>query len=444
MEIEKLLNITKGKILNKYKNKKIKKIKIDTRILEKGDCFIAITGKNLDGHDYINEAINKKASVLIVEKEVNIKTNIPIIKVKSTMKVLLDISKYYKEKYEVLYIGITGSNGKTTTKELISTILSKKYNILKTEKNYNNKIGIPLTLLNLSNKHEIAIIEMGMNHKGEIKELTELIKPDIGIITNIGTSHLEYLKTKKNIFKAKMEITAGIKDGILLVNGDDKHLKKLKNTLDYDVIKAGFKSNYGLIPYDIKSNIEDLNFKLFYQNKEYEIKTNLIGDHFIIDIMLAIETALLFDLTMEEIVNALYSYKTTNRRMSITKTKDFTIIDDCYNANVESFMALIKLIKNDENKKIVIAGDMLELGKHSKKAHKKIIKNLKRIKNADIYLVGENMKVGKNKLKHFANNKEIINYFKIIDKNYFKNKVIILKASRGIYLEEIKKFINNL
>jgi UDP-N-acetylmuramoyl-tripeptide--D-alanyl-D-alanine ligase len=444
MKMEKIGGIVNGKFINEYKNGKINKIKIDTRKLKKNDCYIALIGKNLDGHDFIEEAIKKKVSLIIVSKDIKIKTNIPILKVKDTHTALIQISKYYKEKYKIPYIAITGSNGKTTTKELISTILSKKYNVLKTEKNYNNNIGIPLTLLNLNEKHEIGIIEMGMNHKGEIEELSKLIKPDIGIITNIGTSHLEYLKNKKNIFKAKMEVTSGIEDGILIVNGNDKYLKKIKNNLKYDVIKTGVKSNYNLVPYGINQTIHGLKFKLKHMEKEYTIKTDLIGKHLIVDIMLAVETAILFDFKMEEIIESLSNHKSIEKRMNIKEKEKFIIVDDCYNANLESYMGLINLLKEQKKKKIIIAGDILELGKYNKKIHKKVIKNLKKIKNADLYLVGSNMEIGKNKVMHFSSNEKLKTYLKTLGIEYFKDTVIALKASRGIHLENVKEMIENL
>ena len=187
------------------KDRKVSNISIDTRTMKKGDAFICLIGKRLDGHQYIKEAIKKKASVIIVSKIVPMITEIPILLVDNTDEALQTIARYHKEKYEPSVIAITGSVGKTTTKELVAHFLEKKYSVLKSEGNFNNHIGVPMTMLKLNKNHEILVLEMGMNHPGEIARLSMLAHPNVALITNIGTSHIGYLKSRKNILKAKME-----------------------------------------------------------------------------------------------------------------------------------------------------------------------------------------------------------------------------------------------
>ncbi len=439
MTAKELQNIVKGELLSGNSSLKIKGFSVDTRVLQKNEAFVALSSHQSDGHAYIKEAILKKASCIIVTKDVDIKTKIPIIKVASTYEALFDIGKYYRKKYPILYIGITGSNGKTTTKELLYTILSKKYHILKTEKNYNNHIGIPLTLSHLSDVHEIALIEMGMNHQGEIEKLSQLVEPHIGIITNIGVSHIGNLGSQKNIYKAKLEITKNLSDGILLVNGDDKYLKKVKSTKKYDVIHCGCHSSYHLKPYHVKSTMENLTFSLNYRERVYTVKVPVLGSHFLADIMLAIETSLLLGFTMEEILLAIKEYKPSDKRMKMIEKNNYKIIDDCYNASYDSFKGFIHIVKGLKEDKIIVVGDMLELGKYSKKYHLKLKKQLKKIKNCQILLIGDETKYikGKNMI-HFEKNEDVISFLK---KQNLSHHVIAFKASRAMHLEDI---INSL
>lgn len=437
MNVKELQSILKGELLTEESSKRIQGFSIDTRTMQKGEVFVALVSTKQDGHRYIKEAIRKKASCIIVSKKIDIKTHIPIILVKSTYDALFRIGNYYREKYPILYIGITGSNGKTTTKELLYTVLSTKYKVLKTEKNYNNHIGIPLTLTHLTRDHEIALMEMGMNHRGEIEKLSHLVKPNLAIITNIGTSHIGNLGSRKNICKAKLEITKGITDGVLLISGDDTYLRNVKSASNFEVVHCGYHSSYGLKPYHVKATTEHLSFSLKYQNKKYEVIVPVYGKHFLIDIMITIETCLLLGIPLEEIICSLKNFKPSSQRMNIYHKENYTIIDDCYNASYDSFKGLISFLKDIKEDKILIIGDMLELGKYSRLYHRKLGKLLKKIKKCKILLVGKETKLikGKNMI-HFEANKEIISY---LQKQNISHHVIVFKGSRGMHLEEVIK-----
>ena len=429
MNLDTLIQVVEGRLINKGIKRKVNKIKIDSRKINKGDIFIALKGNNLDGHDYIKEALKRKVSAIIVSKEINIKTKVPIILVEDTYDSLIKIGTFFRSKYDTLVIGITGSIGKTTTKEIVGDILSRKYKVLKSEKNYNNHIGIPLTLTKLNNTYDICVLEMGMNHLGEISKLSKMIKPDIAVITNIGTSHIGNLGSKKNILKAKMEITDGIDDGVLLVNEKDNLLKKAKYNKK---IKCNLK------PYDIKIK-DKLYFKLKINNKVNEFCINTLNKDLIINFIIAIKIGLLLDVDIEDIKTSLSNYQMPNNRMNIIEKNTTKIINDSYNASLESTLSSLKVLKNEKNKKLIILGDILELGKYSNKIHKKIGKYLKKIRNKEAILVGENIKVIKNKnYKYFNNYEEVINYIKDIDLN---NTSILVKASRRMNLDKVVNYL---
>ena len=429
MDLNKILSITNGIVLNNFKNYKINNIVTDSRKVKKRDLFIALKGNKYNGHDYIN---NIKCSGIIIDEDINITTNVPVIKVESTYDVLYKLGSFFRNTYNIPLIGITGSNGKTTTKELLSYILESKYNVLKNIDNHNNLIGVSETLFKLNKKIDIAVIEMGMNHSGEISKLSCMCKPNTGIITNIGSSHIGLLKSKKNIYKAKLEIKDGL-SGNIIVNGDDKYLKRIKNSY-----KCGRCYYNDLIAYNIYSNNELLEFSI-YLDKEYRVIFNNPGIHFVNDILLAIKVSLMYDIDMDTIINRINSFKMVDNRMNIKHFKNFTIIDDCYNANYESMVGGLNVLKNIKDDKIIILGDMLELGKYSFRYHFKLNLILNKIDNKKVLTVGKYTKYIKG--IHFNNNKELINYLKNMDLN---NKYIYLKGSHGMHLEEIKDYLDSL
>ena len=427
MDLNNILSIVHGKCLNNFKNTKINNIITDTRKIKRNDLFIALKGKKYNGHDYIDKI--KKASGIIVEEDVKIDINIPIIKVASTYQALEDIGAHFRNLYNIPLIAITGSNGKTTLKELISYILESKYQVLKNSDSKNNIIGVSDTLFNLNNKHDIIVMEMGMNHFDEIKQLSRLCKPSTAIITNIGSSHIGYLKSKKNIFKAKLEITEGL-TGELLVNGDDKYLKKVKKSY-----KCGKNHNNDLIAYNIYSNNDLISFSI-YVDKEYRITFNNPGVHFINSILLAIKTCLIYDIDINTIIDRINTFKMVDKRMNIQKIKNTTIVDDCYNASYESTKAGLEILSKISNDKIIVLADMLELGKYSKKYHAKLNYILNKIQDKEVLTVGNYTKYING--KHFNNNKELVEY---LDNMKFNNKYIYLKGSRGMHLEEVREYI---
>lgn len=396
------------------------------------DCFIAINS----GHKFISDAINNGAKLIICNEDFY-SDEASVIKVEDTKNVLLQLASSIREKYiDIPVIAITGSVGKTTTKELIYQILSSKYKVLKNEGNKNNRIGMSETLFKLNNDYNICILEMGMNHLGEINDLSICARPNISIITNIGTSHIGYLKNQRNIFKAKREILNGMNAGTLFINGDDKYLKKIKYK---NTIKVGLNKNNDLIAYNIVTTKDNLYFTINHNKRRYNIRFNIPNESLIPNILLAISIGLNYNVPIKTIIKQVSLYKPVNHRNNILKiSNNTTIIDDCYNASFESIVSGLSLLKHYDEEKIIIIGDVLELGKHSKKIHKKIGTLLKKEAGL-IILVGNEVKYAYNKNFVMKNNfSDVIDYLENIN---IENKVIYLKGSRKMKLEEIKNYV---
>ena len=429
MNILEILNITKGTLINKINlNLNINRFKINSKEINKGDCYIALIG-NTDGHKYIKNAIKNEASLIIVSKKVSY--NIPTILVQDTTKTLGFLATLIRNKYQPKVIAITGSVGKTTTRQLIYTILKTKYKCHQSQKNYNNHIGVPLTMFDLNKDDEFAIVEMGMNHLNEIKYLSKMVTPDIAVITNIGTSHIGNLGSKENILKAKLEIKEGLK-GPLFVNGDDELLQKEK------AYKSGFSENNDLIAYNLKSSLTNSIFNININNQKYEIKINLPA-HLINNVLIAIHIGLYLNVDINTIIKALENYQSFDMRMNILNDKhNNTIINDCYNSSLESLKGVLNLLQNEKQKKLLILGDINELGSFSEKIHQTIPALLNKINNKEVIFIGEKITKIKYKAIYFNNYKEVVNYLK---NKKIKDTLILIKASRSLKLENITRFL---
>ena len=426
MNLSKLAEITNGKIYNN-KNINIKNIKIDSNQITEGDLFIAIIGQSKDGHDYIESAIKNGASAVITSKE--IPNQIPYIKVADTTIALGQIASYIKEVSHTKLIAITGSTGKTTTKELVYSLLKNKYSVLKTDKNQNNHIGVPLTLLKIKNE-DFCIVEMGMNHLGEISYLSKLAKPDLAVITNIGSSHIGNLGSKENILKAKLEIKDGLK-GDLIVSGDDSYLNKIS------AIKVGFNDGNDFKAYNLETNLMRSSFWINYQNEEYQIKVNLPA-HLIDDVLISIYIALKYEINNQDIITTLENFQNIGMRLTVKKINTNTIISDCYNSSFESLTGDLTMLIPNKQKKLLILGDIAEAGKFSKTFHENLKPFIEKLQNYELILIGpEMMNLQINKAKHFKNYKEALIYLK--DKE-IKNTLILIKGSRIMKLENISDF----
>ncbi len=382
------------KIINyegEYCNRKINNIRIDSRLLEKDDVFICINS----GYKYIQSAIRKNVALIITDKNVEYVTDIPIIKVENSIITLGLVARYIRSKYNGKVIAITGSVGKTTTKELISYILESKYKVLKTINSFNNNIGVPTTLLQLDDTYNFAVLELGSNHPGEIKYLTDIVNPDISIITNIGTSHIGNFENMNNILKEKLDIK---KDGLLFLNGEDKLLNVI------DGIKV-YKDDYNYVP-----SVEHLKMDYYIAFKVCEY--------------LGFDRQSLYKISNKFTLN--------NSRMEVIKLENIILIDDTYNASFESVVAGINSLKSYDSKLIILA-DMLELGNMSIKLHSNLQKYIDLLDNCTLITLGEYTSILKSK-KHFYNLDDLNSYLANID--YSKYNVIYIKGAHKMNLSK--------
>ena len=439
MNLKDILKICDGKLICGNLNKKIKNVQIDTRTIKENDLFIGIKGENYDGNTFYQEAFKKGAIACILDNEkAIIKKEKNIILVKNTIEALQRLAEYKRNKHNVKVIAVTGSVGKTTTKDLIYNVLKNDYKVLKTEKNYNGQIGLPLTVLKLKDE-EILLVEMGMSEKGEINKLSKIVKPDIAVITNIGTSHIGKLGSRKNILKAKLEILNHMNNGILILNNDNDLLFKIKKKLHQKIITFGIKNKSDYKVYDIKLKKNKTTFKL--NNKLYEI--NIPGLANIYNSLVAIIIGEIFN--VKNIEKNLKNVKITSNRLEIKKINSIKIIDDTYNASFESIINAIDTLKIIGNKrKIAILGDVMELGIYSKKIHKKIGKN---IKDIDILItIGIYSKniYKKSKIKEKYHFKNIEEAKEKIIKIIKQDDTILLKASNSMNFKYLVEKLENI
>ena len=438
LDVEKYLNIN----INEYFL--IKNISTDTRSIDRDSFFIAIKGDRYNGNDYVEEAFDKGAALALVDdpRFANVKNN-RIIYVKNTIKALATMSKNIINHYDGEVIAITGSNGKTTTTNIIASTLESSSSTLA---NFNNEIGLPLSIFNSSPKSKYLVYEIGASKFNDINYLSRILKPDIGVITNIGLSHLEFLKNKQGVLKVKSEIIKNIKkDGFLIVPDDNKsHLKHWRSLRsDINIVTFGLESSSDFHSSDIKFKTNGLHFSVEskYLDKKKKLNSKLEGNHNVINILASCAVHYCLKKNINEITKNIGSVIFHNSRSSKIKwIKGSILIDDTYNANPDSARKSIDLLSNNSNKTYVILGDMLELGKYKKKLHKEIGQYAK-IKGIDIFIgFGE---LAKHAVDGFGNDGlffteelDLKNYLK---QNISKKDVILIKGSRGMKME---RFIN--
>ncbi len=445
-----------GIIINKGNVEIIDEISTDSRTIRKGNLFIPLIGENFDGHTFISDAIKKGASTILVQgdKMENVinEDGINIIQVKNTLEALTKIAYYYKNLFDIPFIGVTGSAGKTTTKDLIAEVLSVKYNVHRNADNFNNEIGLPVTLFNLEAKHDISVLEMGMSSYGEILNLANIVHPNIAVITNIGLSHIEYFGSKENIMKAKMEITANLgKEDYLLVNGDDQYLKNIKREgKDYNIIFYGLNRYNDFYVTDIKDlGEEGSSFKVNINDEPVQFKIKPPGLHNIYNGLIAIWIGIKYGMTFKEIQEGLNSFKPSRMRLEIINENNIKIIDDTYNASPDSMkVALDVLEKIKADRRIAVLGNMFEMGSFAEKGHRSVGEHLADKKIDLLIVVGkmaywialEAKKRGLKEENIFTvhTNKEAIN---VLKQNVLDNDAILIKGSRGMAMEEIVRFL---
>lgn len=451
LSIEEMVNACKGKLLCGNKEQLVEGFSRDSREIKEGDIYIGIKGENFDGNNYYMQAIENGAIGCIIEEhyESNIDLekvqNKNIIIVKDTIKAIQEIATYRRNQFNIPTVAVTGSVGKTSTKDIIASTLAQKYNVLKTEGNKNNHIGLPLTILKLKDQ-EAMVVEMGMNHFGEIRTLTNIAKPNICVITNIGTSHIGNLGSRENILKAKLEILEGMQqNGTVIINNDNDLLHKWaeENKDKYNIITCGIENKSDYMAYNIKESEENVEYSIDLKHITYNVKVPVSGKPFVYNSLVAMAVGETCNVDIENIINGIAKFELTKKRMEIIKQNNITIINDSYNASYDSMKAGIEYLKTVNGKrKIAVLGDMLELGEFAQELHEKVGEEVAK-NNIDILItVGEMAKniakkakeMGIKNINSYLDNESAGNYIKSILEN---EDVILLKASNSMRFGEI-------
>ena len=409
-------------------------VSTDTRTLRKSQLFFALKGANFNGNKYAKQALEAGAKIALID-EAEFKENEQYILVNDVLETLQKLANWHRKQLKIPVIGITGSNGKTTTKELIHTVLSKKFRCYATEGNLNNHIGVPLTLLRLKKDTEIAIVEMGANHVGEIEQLSKIAEPDYGMITNIGKAHLEGFGSLEGVKKAKGELYDFIREsgGKLFVNGDLDYLVKMSENMD--IVTYGKNSKWQ-ISGTIAEHFPFIKIKV--NNPEIEINSHLTGEYNFYNIMAAVCIGHYFEIDNNLIKEAIENYIPANNRSQVIKKGTNTIFLDAYNANPTSMRVAIENFSKvpDTSQRIVILGDMKELGKYSSEEHQKILELLESAGFTLCVLVGKEFKNTANGFEgiFFENVSELSEW---LNKQKFSNSYILIKGSREMQLEKL-------
>ena len=451
MNIEDILKVTCGTLLIGNKELECENFSKDTRTIQKGDIYIGIKGEKFDGNAFWKQALDNGAEAVIIQEieitkdELEKYSNKTIVKVEDTLKALYEIAKYKRNLYDIPVVAITGSVGKTSTKDMIASVVNTKFKTLKTEGNNNNNIGLPFTILRLKD-HEAMVVEMGMNHFGEISLLTDIAKPTLAVITNIGTSHIGNLGSRENILKAKLEILEGMKIPRVIINNDNDLLHNWyeQNKDKLEIHTIGIENNSELMAKEIELGEESSKFKAISDEGETEIQVPVAGTHFVYNALCAMEVGIVLGISTNQIQDGIAKFELTKKRMDIRKLENGAIIiNDAYNASYESMKASIEFLTNHTGtRKIAVLGDMFELGEYSEELHRNVGKEVAN-HNIDVlicagenskYIIEEAQKNKKIETFYFHNNEEIVEK---LAQELRNGDVVLVKASNGMKFFEI-------
>ncbi len=416
---------------------------IDSRKVTEGSLFVAIKGERTDGHNYIVSSYDSGAVCALSEKEIDYGEL--YILVDSTAQAIKDIAEAYRAKFpNIEVIGITGSVGKTSTKEMISAVLQKKYVVHKTQGNFNNELGVPLTLLSMPEDTEAAVVEMGINHFGEMTRLSKMVRPTVCVLTNIGTCHLENLIDRDGVLKAKTEMFKYKAEGAeIIVNGDDDKLQ----TVDNVTYRFGMGSGNDFYAEDIRTNVSSMTFTLCFGEKKYPAEIPALGAHMVTNALAAAAVGTALNMEIEEIIEGFKDYTAVGSRARLVETPLLRVIDDCYNANPNSVRAALDtLVSLKAKRKVAVLGDMKELGVNEAALHREVGQYAAKIGIDVLITIGE---LAKN-IADAAADIEVYSFDTVddaldeIDTVIHKDDVVLVKASHSMHFEEIVRYFEQL
>ena len=446
--VKDVIKLCEGKLLCGNDKLILDNFSKDTRSINKNDVYVGIKGEKINGNNFYKEAFDKGASCCILSSDTDVDLekyeDKTIVLVDDTIKCLQKLAIYKRSLYDIPVIAITGSVGKTSTKDIVYEVVSRKYKTLKTEGNLNNHIGLPLTILKLKD-HEALVVEMGMNHLGEISVLTNIAKPTVAIITNVGTAHIGLLGSRENILKAKLEILEGLScDGTIIINNDNDMLHNCfeNNKIKYNLITTGILNKSNIMA----SNIEENVFSSVFNINSNEIKVNVGGSAYIYNSLIAYAVGNLLNIDFDSIRDAIYSFKLSSHRLErFINSRGVTIIDDTYNANIDSMISAINILgKVKDMRKITLLGDMLELGQYEEELHRKLALSIVNNKIDVLVTVGPLMKkylVSELKDKYLYDSiysfDEYFETYDFLNELLKDNDIILLKGSNSMNIGKI-------
>ena len=452
IKVKNIIEITQGKLINGNEEERCNGFSKDTRTIEVGDIYIGIKGETFDGNLFWKQALEKGAKGIIVQgikfttEEIQKYADKIIILVEDTLEALYQIAQFKRNLYDIPVIAITGSVGKTSTKDMVASVVSQKYKTLKTIGNNNNNIGMPFTILKLKDE-EAMVLEMGMNHFGEIELLSKIAKPNICIITNVGTSHIGNLGSRENILKAKLEILKGAKNPTIIINNDNDLLHQWyeENKTKKNIITYGIENSSTLQAKNVKLKEESSTFTCILNQEEVNMQVPVAGEHFILNSLCSVLVGKTLGIDNEKIKHGIETFELTKKRMDITTLENgIKIINDAYNASFESMKATLKNMAIYQNtRKIAVLGDMFELGEFSEDLHRKVGKEVVTQKIDILICAGENAKYIADEAKkqgmreeqiYLLSKDEILSKLKQLTK---LKDVILFKASNGMKFFEL-------
>ena len=422
----------------------VQSITTDSRKATEGSLFVAIKGERVDGHKFIPQVIEAGATAVLSEQDLG-QQPYPYILVESTLQAVKDIAEFYRQQLGLPVVGIVGSVGKTSTKEMTCSVLSQRYDVLKTEGNFNNELGVPLTIFRLREHHQLAVLEMGISHFGEMHRLTKIARPDTVIMTNIGYAHLENLKTRDGILKAKSEVFDFLKpDAHIIVNGDDDKLSTIKEVHGIKPIRFGFAETNDVWA----SNLHSLGLKgttctVHTHEGSFDVTVTLPGRHMVLNALAGTAAGLTYGLTLDQIKAGIEANESLAGRFNIIEAKHYTIIDDCYNASPASMKASLEVLQDGANRRVAILGDMAELGPTEVALHAGVGEHAAGLKVDAVYCAGPLTKALADKVTELAPGKEVKHYatrdelIGALPSLLHEGDTILVKASHCMGFEQV-------
>ena len=446
LTISEIVRATGGRLLCGDLNTVIDSITTNSRQAREGSLFVPLVGETVDAHKFVPSAFELGCSAVIAHSEVSLPECGAVIMVEDTLSALGAIAEFYKQKYRIPTVAVTGSVGKTTTKDIVYAALNSCYNAVKTMQNYNNEIGVPWTIFSQEKEHEMAVIEMGMNHFGELERLAKMARPDVAVITNIGMSHIENLGSQEGILKAKLEVTTFFDQGsTLIVNGDDKFLSTIKSkNPPYKVMTYGMDSTNDVWAKDIvNKGLGGVEFTACANGREYKAYVSQPGVHNVYNVLAAVCCAIVYDADIEKALQGVAHCEYTSGRLEIIKCKDAEIIRDCYNASPDSIRAALAILPHStQQRRVAILGDILEMGEFARDAHFELGNAIVENKVDALITAGENARyiaegakqLGLEEAYSFDTTEEAAQFAKEFVKS---GDCVLVKASHGMHFEKI-------